>query len=84
MEQMSAWAGQVVVYEPFWLANAVTRRLRAGLRAMEEAELELVKPDPLRHFDSLEEAIYDQGGDGAPPASGPTKLHPRGARPATP
>ncbi|HUG84357.1 MAG TPA: hypothetical protein VMM13_07315, partial [Euzebya sp.] len=53
MEQMCAWAGSVMIHEPLWLANAVTRRLRAGLRAMEAAEMELVKPDPDRAFSSL-------------------------------
>jgi predicted DNA-binding transcriptional regulator YafY len=75
MEQMSAWAGQVIVYEPLWLVSAVARRLRAGLRAMEEAELELVKPDPDAAHDSLEAALYDPGPPD--PGSGPRKLLPR-------
>ncbi len=76
MEQMSAWAGQVMVNGPYWLANAVVRRYRAGLRAMEDAELELVKPQPDRAFASLEDAIYDQAPDTPPAPDGPRKLTP--------
>lgn len=76
MEQMCAWAGSVMIHRPFWLANAVTRRLRAGLRAMEAAEMELVKPDPDRRFTSLEEAIYDDAPEQVPPPQGPRKIPP--------
>jgi predicted DNA-binding transcriptional regulator YafY len=73
MEQMCAWAGSVIVHRPLWLVNAVTRRLRAGLRAMEEAQMELVKPDPGRVFADLEEAVYDDSPT-PPPPSGARKL----------
>ncbi|HUG83032.1 MAG TPA: hypothetical protein VMM13_00625, partial [Euzebya sp.] len=49
--------------------------LRAGLRAMEAAEMELVKPDPDRAFSSLEEAIYDDGPAQTPPPV-PRKIPP--------
>lgn len=75
MEQMSAWAGSVIVHEPLWLVNAVMRRLRAGLRAMEDGEMELVKPDPDRPFASLQEAITSDAPAEALPA-GPRKLAP--------
>lgn len=76
MEQMCAWAGSVVVHGPLWLANAVTRRLRAGLRAMEDAQMELVKPDPDRVFTDLEHAIYDDAPDQPSAPTRPRKLSP--------
>ncbi|CAN5485490.1 hypothetical protein BH23ACT9_BH23ACT9_02810 [soil metagenome] len=75
MEQMCAWAGSVIVHQPLWLVNAVTRRLRAGLRAMEDAEMVLVKPDPERVFADLKEAIYDDPAETSPP-DGPRKIAP--------
>lgn len=81
MEQMCAWAGSVIVHEPLWLVHAVTRRLRAGLRAMEAAEMELVKPDPDRLFRDLEEAVYDDAPAALPPPAGPRKLAPPAPRP---
>lgn len=58
MEQLCAWAGSVQVREPLWLVNAVSRRLRAGLREMETAEgFTLVKPEPERRFASHAAAV---------------------------
>lgn len=78
MEQMCAWAGSVMVHEPLWLVNAVARRLRAGIRALETAEFELVKPEPDRVIDGLREAIYGEEPEGPPPLPGPRKLEPPG------
>jgi hypothetical protein len=76
MEQLCAWAGNAQVHEPLWLVNAVCRRLRAGLRVMQEgADFELVKPEPLRTFGSHGEAVTAEGA--APRPQGPRKLAPR-------
>lgn len=79
MEQLCAWAGQAQVHEPLWLVNAVVRRLRAGLRAMDEgAAFELVKPETTRVFRDLGEAVRVDAP--LPPPSGPRKLAPPGRR----
>lgn len=79
MEQLCAWAGQAQVHEPLWLVNAVVRRLRAGLRAMDEgAAFELVKPETRREFRDLGEAIRADAP--LPPPRGPRKLAPPAAR----
>lgn len=62
MEQLCAWAGSAQVHEPLWLVNAVSRRLRAGLRVMETAgPFELVKPEVGRVFPSHGEALNADG-----------------------
>src|SRR5690606_40473468 len=79
MEQLCAWAGQAQVHEPLWLVNAVVRRLRAGLRAMDEgAAFELVKPETRRECRDLGEAIRVDAPLPAP--RGPRKLGPPAAR----
>jgi hypothetical protein len=76
MEQLCAWSGQVQVREPLWLVNAVVRRLRAGLRVMEQgAAFELVKPEPDRVFADHGEAVTVD--EPLPARSGPRKLAPR-------
>ena len=75
MEQLCAWSGSVQVEQPLWLVNAVMRRLRAGLRVMEEGgPFELVKPEPDRHFPDQRAAIVAE--DPLPPPKGPRKLAP--------
>ena len=74
MELLCAWAGSVQVHEPLWLVNVLCRRLRAGLRVMEEGgDFELVKPEPSRLFASMEEAVEWE----PEPATGARKLAPR-------
>jgi hypothetical protein len=76
MEQLCAWAGNVQAREPLWLVNAVLRRLRAGLRVMDEGgPFELVKTEPHRRFASLQEAIKTDSR--LPERTGPRKLMPR-------
>jgi hypothetical protein len=75
MEQLCAWSGQVQVHEPLWLVNAVVRRLRAGLRVMEEgAGFQLVKPEPERRFADHGEAVTID--EPLPEPTGPRKLQP--------
>ena len=76
MEQLCAWAGNAQVWEPYWLVNAVVRRLTAGLRVMSEgAAFEVVKPEPERVFDSHGAALAAEAPLPAP--TGPRKLAPR-------
>ncbi len=76
MEQLCAWAGQAQVREPLWLVNAVVRRLRAGLRVMEEgAAFDLVKPELDRPFADHGEAVRSD--EALPEPTGPRKLAPR-------
>jgi hypothetical protein len=76
MEQLCAWAGNVLVHEPWWMVNAVLRRLRAGTRVMEEGgAFELVKPEPNRVFSSHEEAVRTDAP--LPEQTGPRRLKPR-------
>lgn len=76
MEQLCAWAGSAQVREPFWLVNAVVRRLTAGLRVMAEgAAFDVVKPEPTRPFASHGEAVAAEAPLPAPTA--PRKLSPR-------
>ena len=76
MEQLCAWAGNAQVWEPYWLVNAVVRRLRAGLRVMQDgAEFTLVKPETDRPFASHGEALTTE--DPLPEPTGPRKLAPR-------
>ena len=76
MEQLCAWAGSAQVWEPYWLVNAVVRRLAAGLRVMQEgAAFEVVKPEQARIFASHGEAVAAQ--EALPPPSAPRKLSPR-------
>ena len=75
MEQLCAWAGSAQVREPYWLVNAVVRRLTAGLRVMAEgAAFDVVKPEPERPFASHGEAVAAE--DPLPPPAGPRKLRP--------
>ena len=75
MEQLCAWAGQVQVHQPWWLLNAVLRRLRAGMRVMEEgAAFTLVKPEPYREFADKRAAVTID--EPLPPRRGPVKLQP--------
>jgi hypothetical protein len=75
MEQLCAWAGNAQVHRPFWLVNAVVRRLRAGLRVMEEgAAFELVKPDASTPFASHRDAV---AAEPPPEGTGARKLAPR-------
>lgn len=74
MEQLCAWAGNAQVWEPWWLVNAVTRRLTAGLRVMEGAPFELVKPEVGREFPSHGDAL---AADALPAPTRPRKLGPR-------
>lgn len=76
MEQMCAWAGSVVVYQPLWLVNAVMRRLHAGLSAMQDSELRLEKPRPGEAFADLEDALFRVEPDPVVAPVGPTKLAP--------
>jgi hypothetical protein len=77
MEQLCAWSGQVQVHEPLWLVNAVVRRLRAGLRVMEEgAAFDLVKPEVERVFTDHGEAVSVD--EPLPQPTGPRKLVPPG------
>lgn len=79
MEQLCAWSGSVQVHRPLWLVNAVVRRLRAGLRVMEQgAEFELVKPEPARAFSTQGDAVVSETAVPAPDA--PRKLLPPRAR----
>ena len=76
MEQLCAWAGNAQVLQPYWLVNAVIRRLNAGLRVMAEgAAFEVVKPEPQRPFSSLGEAVAAEHPLPAPTA--PRKILPR-------
>lgn len=76
MEQLCAWAGNAQVWEPYWLVNAVVRRLTAGLRVMQEgAAFEVVKPELEREFASHGEAVAADAP--LPPPSRPRKLSPR-------
>lgn len=74
MEQLCAWAGNAQVHGPYWLVNAVCRRLRAGLRVMEAGEqFELVKPEPGRDFATHGDAV---AGEALAPPAGPRRLAP--------
>ena len=76
MEQLCAWAGNAQVWRPYWLVNAVVRRLSAGLRVMQEGgAFELVKPEVERSFADHREAVASE--HALPPPSGPRKLEPR-------
>jgi hypothetical protein len=76
MEQLCAWAGNAQVWEPYWLVNAVVRRLNAGLRVMQEgAAFETVKPEPERAFGSHGEAVAAE--HALPPPSAPRKILPQ-------
>jgi predicted DNA-binding transcriptional regulator YafY len=75
MEQLCAWAGNAQVWRPYWLVNAVVRRLNAGLRVMAEgAAFELVKPEVERTFADHRDAVVAE--QPLPPPSGPRKLEP--------
>lgn len=79
MEQVCAWAGTAQVLEPLWLVNAVMRRLRAGMRVMEQGgDFELVKPEPERVFASHKEALTEETPADRP--TGPRILKPRANR----
>ena len=78
MEQMCAWAGSVVVYEPLWLVNAVMRRLLAGVSAMQDGVLRLEKPRPADHFAGLDDAAFPVQPDDDGRPVGPRKLLPPG------
>ena len=76
MDQLCSWAGSAQVREPFWLVNAVVRKLHAGLRVMQEgAAFSTVKPEPERAFASHGEAVAAQ--DPLPPRAEPKKLLPK-------
>ena len=76
MEQLCAWAGNAQVWEPYWLVNAVVRRLAAGLRVMQEgASFEVVSPETSRIFASHGQALAAQ--EPLPAPAGPRKLEPR-------
>ena len=76
MEQLCAWAGNAQVREPYWLVNAVVRRLSAGLQVMVEgAGFELVKPEVERDFATHAEAVSVM--QPLPERSGPRRLAPR-------
>jgi predicted DNA-binding transcriptional regulator YafY len=75
MEQLCAWAGNAQVRRPYWLVNAVVRRLSAGLRVMVEgAAFELVKPEVERSFADHRDAVASE--QPLPAATGPRKLPP--------
>ena len=77
MEQLCAWAGNAQVWQPYWMVNAVVRRLDAGLRVMQEgAPFALVKPEVGRVFASHGEAVAAAA---LPDRDGPRKLEPRGS-----
>ena len=76
MEQLCAWAGNAQVREPYWLVNAVVRRLTAGLQVMVEgASFELVKPEVGREFVSHAQAV--SVARPLPDRTGPRRLAPR-------
>jgi hypothetical protein len=76
MEQLCAWAGNAQVREPYWLVNAVVRRLTAGLQVMVEGDVfELVKPEVGRAFASHAEAVSTL--EPLPEPTGPRRLAPR-------
>ena len=76
MEQLCAWAGNAQVREPYWLVNAVVRRLHAGLRVMVDGDaFALVKPEVERAFASHAEAVSIT--EPLPERSGPRRLRPR-------
>ena len=76
MEQVCAWAGSAQVWEPYWLVNAVVRRMAAGLRVMQEgAAFEVVKPEQQRAFASHGEAVAAE--EALPPPTAPRKLLPK-------
>lgn len=78
LEQLCGWAGSAQVREPLWLVNAVMRRLRRGLRAMELGEdLTVVKPEPDRVFTSLGHALEWEPDEDPAPRAGAKKLAPR-------
>jgi hypothetical protein len=76
MEQLCAWAGNAQVRQPYWLVNAVVRRLTAGLEVMVEGgPFELVKPEVDRTFASHAEALSVT--EPLPQRTGPRRLAPR-------
>jgi hypothetical protein len=75
MEQLCAWAGSAQVWRPYWLVNAVVRRLTAGLQVMVAGEpFRLVKPEPQRSFATHGEAVATL--TPLPEPDGPIKLLP--------
>lgn len=76
MEQLCAWAGNAQVRKPYWLVNAVVRRLTAGLHVMVEgASFELVKPEVDRDFATHADAVSTA--EPLPDRAGPRRLPPR-------